>query len=169
MSLFTAIRDPSLRLAVVETLARARKLDLGGVPRASKQDRVDPKTLNALLTLEVPDAALAGISELWWEAGGHKIQHQIWPLWHGEDDTFYVHSLAGIEALSGLKKLVLATDADLRPLLPLKALKSVRLQLADAQHGSPVPDELRARGVDVHVELRLQVLAARKPLKLPKP
>ncbi|MFY0535236.1 DUF6892 domain-containing protein [Nannocystis pusilla] len=132
MSSFAAMRDPSLRLAVVEALNKARKLDLGDIPPATHQYRVNRKTLHALLSLKISDRALAGITELWWDAGGQPLQHRIWPMWHGEDDTFYVHKLAGIEALTGLTKLTLATDADLEPLLELPKLKSARLNLAGA-------------------------------------
>jgi hypothetical protein len=166
---FAAIRDPSLRLAVVEVLARARKLSLGDVPAASRQTRLNLPTLRALLTLDVPDSALAGITELWWEGGGHKIQHQIWPLWHGEDDTFFVHSLAGIEALTGLKKLTLATDADLAPLLQLGALESAFLQVAGGQlvRSAATLRDLEARGVKLKLEDRDLTPKARSPLKLP--
>jgi hypothetical protein len=168
MTRFEALRDPALRLAVVDTLSNARKLDLGGVPRATSQNRVNVKTLHALVALAVPDTALAAITELWWEGGGHKLQHVIWPQWHGEDDTFYVHSLAGIDGLAGLKRLTLAADADLEPLLQLPALRFARLLLAGGQASSPIPGQLRARGVEVMVEDMNLVGKAARPLTLPR-
>lgn len=170
MTRFESLRDPSLRLAVLETLGRARKVDLGGVPAATNQRRSNTKTLHALLRIAVPDSALAGIKELHWEGGGHKIQHLVWPLWHGEDDTFYVHTLAGIEALTGLKKLTLATDADLEPLLLLGSLKSTWLHLAGGQErqSAAVLRDLQARGVEVKVENRDPTPRAAKRLTLPR-
>ena len=149
MSRFTELRDPALRLAIVDALVRARKLDLSAVPKATREHRINTKPLRALLNLELTDRALAGISEVWWAGGGSKIQHLVWPQWHGEDDTFYVHSLAGIEALTGLKKLTLATDADLAPLLQLGALQQARLCLAGGQsaRSAAVLAELAARKV----------------------
>ncbi|WAS91312.1 DUF6892 domain-containing protein [Nannocystis punicea] len=168
MSKFEALRDPALRLAVVETLSRAGKLDLGKIPKATGQDRVNTKTLQALVSLAVPDRALAGLHELWWEGGGHKVQHQVWPLWHGEDDTFYVHSLAGIEGLAGLRKLTLATDADLQPLQQLPELRWARLLLAGGQAKSAVLAELRARKVEVIVEGMDAVPKSARPLPPPQ-
>lgn len=168
MSSFAAMRDPSLRLAVVEALNKARKLDLGDIPPATHQYRVNRKTLHALLSLKISDRALAGITELWWDAGGQPLQHRIWPMWHGEDDTFYVHKLTGIEALTGLTKLTVATDADLEPLLELPKLKSARLHLAGGQHASPVLDELRTRKVKLVTEDRSLTPHVRGRLTLPR-
>lgn len=170
MANFTAIRDPALRLAVVSALSAARKLDLRAVPPATHEHRTNPRTLRALLTLAVTDRALAGIPELCWEGGGDKIQHLVWPMWHGEDDTFYVHSLAGIEALTGLEKLTLATDADLAPLLQLPALKQARLLLAGGQRErcARVLADLAARKVKVIAENMDLTPRAAKRLSLPR-
>ncbi len=170
MSKFTAIRDPALRLAIVDALDRARKLDLRAVPPATHECRINPGPLRALVNLALTDRALAGITEMWWEGGGSKIQHLVWPQWHGEDDTFYVHSLAGIEALTGLKKLTLATDADLEPLLQLGALKQARLFLAGGRQKTSAETlaALIARKVKVDVENYDLTPRAAKPLKLPR-
>lgn len=170
MSRFTAIRDPSLRLAILEHLERAGVLDLSAVPPATSEVRTNPRTLHALLNMQVRDRDLAGIAELSWEGGGQSIQHVVWPMWHGEDDTFYVHTLAGIEALTGLKKLLLATDADLAPLLELGALKQARLFLAGGRQATSADTiaALLARKVKLVVENYDRTPRASKPLELPR-
>jgi len=99
----------------------------------------------------------------------------VWPQWDGEDDTFTVRSLAGIEAFEGLEKLLLGTDVaiddlgpvarlsrlqefeldrdplpSLRPLLECGALRRVRLSSA-ASAQEDVLAALRGRGVAVDV------------------
>lgn len=170
MSRFKQIRDPALRLAILSGLHDAGRLDLSPLPRAAKRDRINPAVLRALLRLPVTDEALAGLTALWWEGGGQRLQHLIWPLWHGEDDTFYVHDLTGLEALPGLRELVLATDAPLDPLLALPALQKVRLCLARgaSERGADVLAALRARKVGVAAEDYGQVPRASSPLALPR-
>ena len=99
----------------------------------------------------------------------------VWPQWDGEDDTFCVRSLAGIEGFEGLEKLLLGEDVaiddlgpvarlqrllefelkrdplpSLRPLLECAALRRVKLAASAAQQ-EDVLAELRARGVTVEV------------------
>lgn len=168
VSRFQQIRDPALRLALLSGLHDAGRLDLSALPKAARRDRINPTVLRALLRLPVTDEALAGLAALWWEGGGHRLQHLIWPLWHGEDDTFYVHDLTGVEALPRVRELVLATDAPLEPLLALPALQKVRLCLARGarERGADVLAALRARKVAVQAEDYGQVPRASSPRTL---
>lgn len=95
--------DPNLRLAIIDALVRAKRLSLS-VPEARKRDAADAKVREALVRTPLTAELLGSLTELTWH-GGHDIQHRIWPEWDGENDTFDIRDLAGIEALANLQKL----------------------------------------------------------------
>ena len=115
------------------------------------------------------------IESLGWD-GGAGIQHDVWTYWDGEDQTFDIADLAGLEQFSNIRRLALcgcqsvrdwspagrlprleSLEAhggrmdDLGALLSVATLKTVRLQTVE---GKDLPANqraiaaLRARGVE---------------------
>ncbi|WP_375143262.1 hypothetical protein [Pelagibacterium sp. H642] len=66
--------------------------------------------------------------------GGGMIYHHIWHFWHGEDDTFNIVSLDGIEHCTNLRELGVAS---MQSPVDIGLLTSLR-QLADLYIGTNV-------------------------------
>ncbi len=180
------IPDPNLRLTLLNSLWNANLLPAFDKdafyrdvlheewdPAADYNDGVDDRVREHLLATKLPEEALAKLTLVTWD-GGNEAFHHIWTNWDGEDDTFSVRDLRGIEAcmnlevleftggaafgdcapLAGLAKLRRATlfggwITNARPLLSLPALKKVELVAKDEPSIRTVLDELRSRGVAV--------------------
>jgi hypothetical protein len=142
-----ALVDPNLKLAVVEALLRAGQLSLDRT--ASQPEPADEAVRQHYLGVPVSAEQLASIRALVW-GGGMEVQHAIWPDWDGEDESFDLVDLRGIEALTGLEELTLLSAASIADLGPLEALRSLRkVRLPSGAEGAVV-ERLRARGVEVH-------------------
>ncbi len=142
----SAIVDPNLKLAILEALIHDGHLALADLEPADPEQR-DEKIRKHYLKLPLAPEQLAQVKTLRW-GGGMQIQHAIWPEWDGEDDTFDLRDLKGIELLGNLEVIsfvsAFAVD-DLEPLAALPTLK--KLALPSAYRGNVVVKQLKKRGV----------------------
>ncbi len=176
--------DPNLKLTVIEALREAgllpgfdkaafyRKLGEDWDHTSPINDAPDPRVLDALLATELPRAALGEVTTLVWD-GGNEVFADVWTYWDGEDQTFDVADLAGIEQLPALEALLMLAGSrvrdlsalagmarlrkviitgnvavdDLTPLLDCPSLAEVDVPFAPTATNARVVEALRARGV----------------------
>jgi uncharacterized protein (TIGR02996 family) len=181
----TRIPDPNLKLTLLQAL---RDLEL--LPEFDKEaffrdvlhkeydefaaynERLDKRVLRALLATKLPDTLLAKIEQLVWDAG-NDVHHDVWTNWDGEDETFDVRDLTGLEACTGLKSITFiagsqvsdwspvaglprlqqiyasgARARSLSPFLELPALKQLSVRFVDSPENRAVLEKLRARGIE---------------------
>lgn len=162
-SLWSRIQDASLCLAILDQLRVRKKLELPAQLAATGASRLKPAVVKALCGLGVSDALLGSLKQLWWDGGGHHVQQLVYPLWHGEDETFIVRTLAGLEHLSALEDVHLYTDAGLEPLLSLSKLKKLWLLVPEdvLRANETVLEVLRKRKVKISIERFAQRLPPR--------
>lgn len=141
-----AFADPCLHFAVLQASWDARLLPQFDVQKhyregvgepwdSEKQGTsVDPRVHDALFATPIPARVAARIERLQWD-GGMEIQHMVFLYWDGEDSTFDIRSLQGIEALAGLRTLSLSVAklTDVAPLAKLKKLRSFTLGVGEFQ------------------------------------
>ena len=123
--------DVMLKLAVLDALAAQDRISLPELPPAIDPQRLDEGNLDRLLTIELEPSALAGLTHLRWEGGGHALQHLVYEDFHGEDETFFLRDLSGIDALSGLRALRVSPLSTL-PVAQLEALRARGLEVVEA-------------------------------------
>ncbi|HEU0030369.1 MAG TPA: hypothetical protein VFQ53_07050 [Kofleriaceae bacterium] len=90
--------------------------------------RYNADIAHALRELVRPEH-LPVVRDLVWIGGLH-TQHLIWNYWDGEDDTFDITSLVGIERCTSLASLTIRDThsiADLSPLAGLATLESITI------------------------------------------
>lgn len=99
--------DPNLKLAVIDHLVDSAQLTLPPLVAIDEYE-LDAENLDRLLAVPLSSEQLASIVELSWSgAGTGHVAHLLWPQFDGEDDTFAIRSLRGIEHLPNLERLVL--------------------------------------------------------------
>ena len=178
--------DPNLRLTLLQSLWYANLAprfdkeaffrEVLGEPwdvTASYNDGVDERVRDALLAIPISDEQLARLPLLQWD-GGNDIHALIWENWRGEDETFDVRDLGGVERCVALREIAFtsglqASDlsplaglasltevmllgrplSDLEPLLELPSLERLRLYYLDRPRAREVLAILGARGVDI--------------------
>jgi uncharacterized protein (TIGR02996 family) len=112
-------KDRNLKLIVIEALRNKNLLpsfdprEFYAVELGKKWDdnaaytyRVDRHVLKHLLAIPITREMAQKIDKLTWD-GGHAVFRDIWRHWDGEDETFHVRDLSGIEELVNLRVLVL--------------------------------------------------------------
>jgi hypothetical protein len=136
---------------------------------------LDRDVLDGILAMPIEDK-LASLKAVQWD-GGDELFYQIFETWDGHDRVFYVKDLSGIENCSGLEKVLFysgleatnlwpleqlkslrmvqlygpSNQVDLRPLLKLPKLESVRANVEQNQVVEAAAKELRSRGVNVEL------------------
>lgn len=80
----------------------------------------DNRVMTALLAIPLEAETLARITSFNWD-GANEVCSHIWSQWDGEDAMFDIHSLDGIEACTGLRKLHF-TGAAFRSIEPVRGL-----------------------------------------------
>jgi hypothetical protein len=181
-----SIPDPNLRLTLLNSLWNANLLPRFDKeafyrdvlreewdPEAEYNDGVDERVREHLLSIPLSDDLLAKLMMVVWD-GGNEVHHHIWTNWDGEDDTFNVRDLRGIEACTNLEVLEFtggASFGDCSPLaglsklrrvtlfggwltnatalLSLPSLKKLECVVHDSADVKATLDELRSRGVSV--------------------
>lgn len=128
--------DPMLKLAILEHLADQKAIELPDLIVIDEFE-LDPENLARLLDLDLPADRLRQVERLAWSAGGHRIQHRVWPQFDGESDEFTVRSLVGLEALPALKQLYLSPLAAV-PASEIEALRQRGVEISDPD--APAPD-----------------------------
>ncbi|RYC52467.1 DUF6892 domain-containing protein [Flagellimonas olearia] len=94
--------DMNVKLAVLDKLSNEDKIELPKLFYFSEYC-FDVFNLKRVLQVDI-EKQLDIIESLEWEGGGRNIQHCVYPQWDGEDDTFNIRSLEGLEKLGRLKK-----------------------------------------------------------------
>lgn len=121
--------DDNLRLIVIDALRERGllpgfdretfyRVELGKKKVPEPKQAVDKHVLSHLLATAIAPELACKLEELVWD-GGQDVFQDVWPEWDGEDQTFSLRSLAGIEGLTSLKKLVILNGnliADWAPL-----------------------------------------------------
>ncbi len=137
--------DVNFKLAVLSALDEQGTITLGQPPTLAEHllgRRFDvgtegfrpvPEVLDYLARYPLDLEKLAALESLNLD-GGSMIYHQIWHFWHGEDDTFDIVSLDGIEHCPNLRELGVASM--LSP-VDISLLTSLR-QLADLYIGTNI-------------------------------
>ena len=82
---------------------RQRKIDI-----EEEGYEVIPEVLDWFKNYKVPAKHAPDITELY--QNGNQIYHEIWPFWHGEDDTFNVKSASDSKHFPNLKSVTLFYD-----------------------------------------------------------
>ena len=121
--------DDNLKLAIIQALVERGNL-AGLVTRAKAKrtghgQRLEKAVRKALLALALDPAELASITKLEWFAASPIIS-TLWETWDGEDDTFDLHDLRGIEACPNLVKLVLGETCTVTSFMPLATLRKLK-------------------------------------------
>lgn len=94
--------DRNLKLALVNEL---RGDDLPESWPTFDEYALDEGHLARVLAMPLGADEIEAVEELTWDEGGLPLHHLVYPQWGGEDDTFALTSLAGIEALASLCQL----------------------------------------------------------------
>jgi hypothetical protein len=141
--------------------------------KALYNNAVDDRVRKALLAEPITEAQLEQLRLIHWD-GGDEIHHLIWESWDGEDETFDVHDLTGIEQCTALEQIEFTSGLSASDLTPLSSLQSLReamlyghrfdsldplrnltalkklsIYYVDTSATRAVLDELRHKGVDV--------------------
>jgi len=159
-----SIPDPNFRLTLLQSLWTAELLpsvekeDIFKdvlhetyAPEADYNDHVDARIRNYLLSIPLPETALAKLQVLIWD-GGDAVHHLIFTNWDGEGEEFNVHDIAGIEACTSLERISFIGGAafkDCSRLVHLKQLQSVTLHGGWISRLDPVLELANLRAVDV--------------------
>jgi tetratricopeptide (TPR) repeat protein len=156
--------DDNFKLAILDTLLRNGLIT--AVDAVAEDEYEASHSVKwKWLEIEPTPEQLATITCLFWE-GGHQVQHSIWPQWDGEDDTFDILSLTGIERLPNLEELVVPSSKlfTLLPLAHLTRLRVVHLGTGEVEHLAPLQNiaslaDVRLGGVEFpHDEANLRVV-----------
>jgi len=121
--------DVNLKLIVIEALRERGlvppfdrevfyRVELGMSRVPAERGGVDQRVLGHLAATPIPPDLASAIERLVWE-GGAEVFQDVWGGWDGEDDTFTLHDLSGIEQLTELRSLKIlygAAITDWRPL-----------------------------------------------------
>lgn len=133
--------DPNFKLAVMSALLDKGVLDLGtrrafaehvlGRPFDLEREGYAPipGARDYLVRYPLSKEMLEAVDHLVLD-GGDSIYFYIWSFWHGEDDTFDVQSLAGIENCPNIVKLEIVSmipSVDLGILAPLRRLEDIAI------------------------------------------
>lgn len=112
--------DVNLKLAVLSALDEQGVIDLGQPPQladhvlgrkfdvGSEGYKPVPEVLDYLARYPLDPQKLAALETLNLD-GGSSIYHHIWHFWHGEDNTFDISVLDGIENCANLRELNVAS------------------------------------------------------------
>ncbi|TKT75804.1 hypothetical protein XW59_018355 [Aquamicrobium sp. LC103] len=154
--------DVNLKLAVLSALDEQGTIALGEPPKlaehllgrsfdvATEGYRLVPEVLDYLARYPLDSQKLATLETLNLD-GGSTIYHHIWHFWHGEDDTFEVASLGGIENCANLRELGVAgilSPVDIGLLTPLR-------QLSDLYIGTGVSNIAALRDLPALASVRI--------------
>ncbi len=130
--------DPNLRLTLLQSLWTA-----GLAPpfdkeaffhdvlhdrydvRAAYNNTVDERVRRALLDQPITSEQLSRLRLVHWD-GGDEIHHLIWENWDGEDDTFDVRDLRGVEQCRNVEEIEFTSGCQARDLSPVGELSSLR-------------------------------------------
>ena len=133
--------DPNLKLAVLSALNEQGLIRLGRPPQLTEHVlsrmfdieregyRPVPEVLDYLARYPLDRQTLAALRTLEID-GGSSIYHHIWHFWHGEDDTFDVRSLDGIENCPNIQEISIASmlsSVDVSLFRPLQHLANLYL------------------------------------------
>lgn len=133
--------DVNFKLMVLSALSSQGVIDLGRPPAlanhilgrpldmSSEAYDVVPAVLDYLARYPLTADHLAKVETLTLD-GGSGIYHHIFHFWHGEDDRFDPRSLEGIEQLSNLRHLAVASMipmVDIAMLVPLRHLQRLEI------------------------------------------
>jgi len=152
--------DLNLKLAVLSVLMEAgHYVDEAEKIAAEHLDTAeDYKPIEAVMDfyrgIVIPPELLATVTSLQPDGGDLAYQHAM-SVWDGEDDTFNITSLKGIEVLENLVEFspiaMIGEDGiDYTPLLGCKKLQTVDMSFAvEAKSTERVLAALEKRGVDV--------------------
>lgn len=128
--------DINFKLAVLSALIENGIIDLGAPPQLAAHVlgrefdvgregyRPIPEVLDYLARYPLTPEMLSAVETFDLDGGG-PIYHHIWHFWHGEDDTFDVRSLQGIEHCINIREFGVASmvpSVDVALLTPLRHL-----------------------------------------------
>lgn len=130
--------DPMLKLAVLEALSR-QGLVLPPMTEPLDEWQLDETNLDRLLAIPLSAEQLASITMLRWERGGMSVQSLVFFEHGGDDDTFVIRDLSGIEALTSLRELQLSPFGHV-PDAQLDALRARGVRIVDLDP-APVAQE----------------------------
>jgi hypothetical protein len=133
--------DVNFKLAVLSALADDGVIDLGAPPQLAEHVLQRPFDIDREGYAPVPAVRdylarypltpkMLGAIENFNLDGGSGIYHHIWHFWHGEDDTFDIRSLDGIEHCPNIRELGVASmvpSVDIRLLTPLRRLAHLHI------------------------------------------
>jgi hypothetical protein len=182
------VDDDNLKLALIQALRNKGLLPTFDKEAFYRQEleeeyddsadynyEVDDRVLDHLVDTPITPELATAVDGLYW-GGGMEVQHDVWTYWDGEDDTFDICDLAGIDGFPNLREVKIDCQAiqdwsplarlprlemvaisggkmdDIGQLLPAPALKRVKLSYLK---GKDTPQNqqgivaLRERGVEV--------------------
>ncbi|MCI5056827.1 MAG: hypothetical protein MRY83_12005 [Flavobacteriales bacterium] len=96
--------DPILKLAVLNSLQEIGEFHWPEL-YAFDDYCLDMYNLQRVINVDIDQAKLDRIEELYWTGGGLDIHHLLYPQWHGETEEYDIKSLKGLELLKNLKRL----------------------------------------------------------------